>query len=325
MTIIGPQNPAWAAEDFRRARTRAVLEQIGARLRGESAALVCYDDVQDAVGADSRLARGLQDIPIDAIVGSVGRCTDFTRTFLPLRDETEGRWTRIERAVASLKGLPPIDVYKIGDVYFVLDGNHRVSVARQLGATHVEAYVTECHTKVPLSPDVRPEDLIVKAEYAEFLERTRLDELRPDVDLSISLAGRYRELEEHITVHRYFMGIDQEREIPYQEAAAHWYDTVYLPVVQVIREQDLLCDFPGRTEADLYLWLLNHRTELGQELERDVGTAEAAGDLTRRFSPKLQHTLARVLEKVRRTLVPAGIVRGVDSVRRDAGQPDGSA
>jgi hypothetical protein len=324
MTIIGPQSLAGAREDFRRAHTRAVLEQIGARLRGESAALVCYDDVQEAVSADSRISRGLQDIPIDAIVGSVGRCTDFTRTFLPLRDETEGRWARVELAATSLAGLPPIDVYKIGDVYFVHDGNHRVSVARQFGATHIEAYVTEFLTKVSLSPTDRPDELIVKIEYAEFLERTRLDEPRPDADLSASVPGQYRELEEHIAVHRYFMGIEQEREIPYEEAATHWYDTVYLPVVQVIREQDLLRDFPGRTEADLYLWLLNHRAELDQELEREVGTAEAAGDLVRRFSPKLQHTLARVLEKIRDTLVPAGIARGVDSVRRDAGQPEGS-
>jgi uncharacterized ParB-like nuclease family protein len=323
--VIGPQNPEWAAEDFRRARTRAVLEQISARLRGKSAELVCYDDVQEAVSADSRLTRGLQDIPIDAIVGSVGRCTDFTRTFLPLRDETEGRWTRVEQAAASPKGLPPIDVYKVGDVYFVLDGNHRVSVARQLGATYIEAYVTEFPTRVPLSPSDRPDELIVKIEYAEFLERTRLDELRPDADLSASVPGQYREMEEHITVHRYFMGIEQKREISYEEAAAHWYDVVYLPVAQVIREQALLRDFPGRTEADLYLWLLNHRAELGQEMEMEVGVAEAADDLVRRFSPKLQHTLARVLEKIRGTLVPTGIARGVDSVRRDAGQPEGSA
>jgi hypothetical protein len=325
MTMIDSQSLAGATEDFRRARTRVILEQIRARLRGESAALVCYDDVQGAVKADSKISRGLQDIPIDAIVGSVGRCTDFTRTFLPLRDIDRGRWARVELAATSPAGLPPIDVYKIGGVYFVLDGNHRVSVAREFGATRIEAYVTEFPIKVPLSPTDRPDDMIVKIEYAEFLERTRLDELRPDADLRASVPGQYRELEEHVAVHRHFMGIEQEQEIPYDEAAAHWYDTVYLPVVQIIREQELLRDFSGRTEADLYLWLMNHRAELGQELEREVGAAEAAEDLVRKFSPKLQHTLARVLEKIRGTLVPAGIARGVDSVRQDADQPEGSS
>jgi hypothetical protein len=315
MTVIGPKNPAWAAEDFRRAHTRAILEQIIARLRGESAELVCYDDVQEAVSADSRVARGLHDIPIDAIIGSVGRCTDFTRSFLPLQDKTEDRWKRLEQAVASLKGLPPIDVYKIGDVYFVLDGNHRVSVARQFGATHIEAYVTEFPTNVSISPADRPDDIIVKIEYAGFLERTHLDELRPDADVRASVPGQYRRLEEHIDVHRYFMGIEQEREIPYKEAVAHWYDTVYLPAVNIIREQDLLRDFPNRTEADLYLWLLEHRAELDQELEGEVKVAEAAEDLVDRFSPKLQHVLARVVAKIQQTLVPTGIARGVDTDR----------
>jgi hypothetical protein len=234
---------------------------------------------------------------------------------LPLQDKTEDRWKRLEQAVASLKGLPPIDVYKIGDVYFVLDGNHRVSVARQFGATHIEAYVTEFPTNVSISPADRPDDIIVKIEYAGFLERTHLDELRPDADVRASVPGQYRRLEEHIDVHRYFMGIEQEREIPYKEAVAHWYDTVYLPAVNIIREQDLLRDFPNRTEADLYLWLLEHRAELDQELEGEVKVAEAAEDLVDRFSPKLQHVLARVVAKIQQTLVPTGIARGVDTDR----------
>ena len=212
---------ASAVKDFRRARRQAQLERVMARLTGASTDLLNYEDVRQKLKGSRTTSRGLRDIPIDAIIGSVGRYTDFTRSFLPRQDEDQTRWARVGRAMSDPTGLPPVEVYQIGEAYFVMDGNHRVSVAKQLGATHIEAYVTECHTKVPLSPDVRPEDLIVKAEYAEFLEHTRLDELRPDADLSISLAGRYRELEEHISVHRYFMGIEQEREIPYEEAVAH--------------------------------------------------------------------------------------------------------
>ena len=301
---------ASAVQDFRRARRQARLERVMARLTGASTDLLNYEDVRQKLKGSRTTSRGLQDIPIDAIIGSVGRYTDFTRSFLPRQDEDQTRWARVGRAMSNPTGLPPVEVYQIGEAYFVLDGNHRVSVARQLGATHVEAYVTECHTKVPLSPDVRPEDLIVKAEYAEFLERTRLDELRPDVDLSISLAGRYRELEEHITVHRYFMGIDQEREIPYQEAVAHWYDTVYLPVVQVIRENGILRDFPGRTETDLYLWILNHRDEIGQELAWEIEPGVAAADLVDRFSPKLGQVIGRVIQKIRSIILPKEIAPG---------------
>jgi nucleotide-binding universal stress UspA family protein len=191
-----------------------------------------------------------------------------------------------------------------------MDGHHRVSVAKQLGATHVEAYVTELHTRVPLSPDVRPQDLIVKAEYADFLEHTHLDELGPDADLSMSVPGKYQELEEHISVHRYFMGIEQNREIPYKEAISHWYDTVYLPVVQMIRENGILRDFPDRTETDLYLWILDHRDELGQELAWEIEPEVAAEDLVSRFSPKLGQVIRRVIQKVRTLLLPKEITPG---------------
>ncbi|MBN1976727.1 MAG: universal stress protein [Anaerolineae bacterium] len=301
---------ASAVKDFRRARRQAQLERVMSRLTGASNELLNYEDVRQKLKGSRTTSRGLQDIPIDAIVGSVGRYTDFTRSFLPRQDEDQSRWARVERAMSDQVGLPPVEVYQIGEAYFVLDGNHRVSVAKQLGATHIEAYVTECHTKVPLSPDVRPEDLIVKAEYAEFLERTRLDELRPDADLSTSLAGRYRELEEHISVHRYFMGIEQEREIPYREAAAHWYDTVYLPVVQVIRENGILRDFPGRTETDLYLWILNHRDEIGQELAWEIEPGVAAADLVDRFSPKLGQVIGRVVQRIRSVILPKEIAPG---------------
>jgi len=211
-----------------------------ARLTGKSAELLCYADVHPNLRATSSAPRGLQDIPIDAIVGSVGRCTDFTRSFLPMKDSDRARWANVELAVTDLKGLPPIEVYQIGQVYFVVDGNHRVSIARQFGTAYIQAYVTEVHTKVPLLPDDQPDDLIVKAEYVEFLERTHLDELRPDGDLSVSVPGQYRELEEHIAAHRYLMEAEEGGEIPHELAVTDWYDTVYLPVVHIIREKGIL-------------------------------------------------------------------------------------
>lgn len=280
-----------------------------ARLTGEPTELLCYDDVRQKLRATQEISRGLQDIPIDAIVGSVGRCTDFTRSFLP-RQNDKGRWTRVEMAMTGMTGLPPIEVYQIGEAYFVRDGNHRVSVARQLGATHIQAYVTEVETRVPLSPDVQPDTLILRAEHADFLERTRLDQLRPDADVSVSVPGQYQKLEQHISVHRYFMGLEQQREIPYEEAVAHWYDVVYLPVVQAIREQDVLQDFPDRTETDLYLWLSEHRAALERELGWEIRPEAAASDLVSRSSPRLKRFLTRMWEKGLRVLIPERIAPG---------------
>lgn len=295
---------ASAVIDFQRARFRAWLERFLARLKGRPTELLCYDDVRQAVKAQVARSGGVQDIPLDAIVGSTGRCKDFTRSFLPLLDEDEQRWAGVKVATTSLAGLPPIDVYKIGDVYFVQDGNHRVSVARQLGATYIQAYVTELHTKVPVSPDDRMDDLIAKAEYAQFLEHTHLDELRPDADLSVSVPGQYRELEEHISIHRYLMEIERDEPISYEEAVTRWYDMIYLPVVQIIQEQNLLQDFPNRTEADLYLWILEHRAELGKALDRKVKTEVAAKDLANRSRSKLKRALTHVLERIQSPVVP---------------------
>ncbi len=299
-----------AMQDFRRARRRAALEAIMARLTGKSADLLCFKDVREKLKSEGTAAEVLKEIPLDAIVGSVGRCSDFTRSFLPQKDSDQARWARVRVAVTDLGRLPPIEVYQISKVYFVLDGNHRVSVARQLGATHIQAYVTEVRTKVPLSPETQPDDLILKAEYADFLQRTRLNELRPEADLSVTVPGQYRALEEHIEVHRYFMGLEQEREIPYEEAVSHWYDEVYLPVVQVVRERGLLRDFPGRTETDLYLWVSEHRAALEQALGWEIEPEAAAADLAAQFSPRPERVVARVGDKILDAVTPDGLKAG---------------
>lgn len=299
-----------AIEDFHRARRQAKIENILARLTGRSTELLSYDEVRQKLKAREGINERLEDIPLDAIVGSVGRYQDFSRSFLPKQDSTAGRWAKVEMAMTSMAGVPPIEVYKIGDAYFVRDGNHRVSVARQLGATHIHAYVTEVNTRVPLSPDIQPDDLILKAEYAEFLEHTGIDEHRPEADLSVTAPGKYQALEEHIQVHRYFMGREQQREIPYEEAVTHWYDEVYLPVVRLIRERGILRDFPERTETDLYLWIAEHRAALEKELGWEISSDKAAADLTAQFSSTPGHVAARVGGRLLDALTPDELESG---------------
>lgn len=250
-----------ALQDFRRARRQAQLEQILAFLKGASASLLSYEEVADKLKAAKTRQRELREIPVDAIVGSVNRYQDFTHNFLPKRDIAQERWATINAlATGAEGGLPPIEVYQIGDVYFVYDGNHRVSVARQVGATLIEAYVTQVETKVPLTPDMQPDELILKAEYTEFLDATHLDRLRTlREDFQVSVPGKYQRLTEQIDIHRYFMELEQQREIPYQEAVVRWYDDIYLPLIQIIEEQGILRDFPNRTATDLYLWISEHR------------------------------------------------------------------
>lgn len=283
-----------------------------ARLRGQSVELLSYEDVYKKLRLTGSADRGVRDIPVNAIVGSVGRYTDFTRTFLPRHRSDEQRWAKVKHAASQqgLGGLPPIEVYQIGEAYFVKDGNHRVSVARQLGATYIQAYVTEVQTRVPLTPDVQPDDLIIKAEYASFLENTRLDILRPGADLSVTVPGQYQAILEHIDVHRYYLGLEQQREVPYEEAVTHWYDTVYLPVIEVIRGQGILHDFPGRTETDLYLWIAEHRTEMEQELGWQIKTEFAASHLAQEHSESAAKGLARLSERIITLIVPDKLEAG---------------
>jgi nucleotide-binding universal stress UspA family protein len=299
-----------AAQDFRRARRRAVVQELMARLTGKSIGLLSYEEVRQTVRASGSAVRGLQDIPLDAIVGSVGRYTDFTRDFLPLMDETESRWVRVNLAAYEQAGVPPIEVYKIGAVYFVLDGNHRVSVARQIGAKEIQAYVTEVKSKVPLTPDLQPDDLIIKAEYADFLEETRLDELRPGADLSVTVPGQYKILLEHIQVHRYFMGVEQKREVPLEQAVVHWFDMIYDPIRRIMRERGILDEFPGRTETDLYLWVSEHRAMLEKELGWLIRPEAAVSDLADQFSPKTKRVVARISEKISNALIPDELESG---------------
>ena len=141
MSIPGTVVYNSAVEDFKRARRAAAMQQMMARLTGKSADLLAYDDVCRYVKSDDEVKQGVREISLDAIVGSVGRYQDFTRTFWPKHDSDEERWVGVKTAVNDMSGMPPIDVYKVGDVYFVIDGNHRVSIARQLGSDTITARV----------------------------------------------------------------------------------------------------------------------------------------------------------------------------------------
>jgi len=285
------------------------MEEIMARLTGKTADLLPYDQVSQMLKVTESEPRGLQEIPLDAIVGSVGRYTDFTRSFLPRSDVSQERWARVEMAASDPRGLPPIDVYQIGQVYFVADGNHRVSVARQRGAKTILAHVTEVYTQVPLTPNVSPDDLILTAEYADFMERTHLDQMRPEADLGVTVPGQYPKLLEHIRAYQDVFHL-YLRQVPYEQAVARWYDQVYLPVVNIIRERGVLRDLPGRTETDLYLWVLEHRDALQEELGWPIRPEAAAKDLVEHFSPRPRRLVRRVGSKILNAVRPGELADG---------------
>ena len=291
-------------ERFRTARLHANLEQLQAVLFGRSATLLSYDEVREKVQARETGRRELKSIPLDGIVGSVGRYNDFTRRFFPLVDKDEYRWARVYALTEGLEGVPPIEVFQLGDVYFVRDGNHRVSVARELGATTIEAYVTLVEAPVPLEPDLQPEDLILKEQQARFLEETGLHETAENADFSMTAAGNYRVLIRRIEIHQAWLERETGREVTFSEAALDWYRTIYRPAVQIIRQRGILRDFPDRTETDLYVWLEQHREELAANLGWSVPAEAAADDLVAVYSQQPDQVLQRAGEAVRSAFTP---------------------
>jgi hypothetical protein len=264
--------------------------------------LLSYEEVRDKLHLVGGSYRGLQDIPSDKIVGSVGRYRDFTRTFLPRSSVSAQRWARV-RALAESEGWPPIEAYKVDDVYFVKDGNHRVSAAREMGYASIEGYVTEVESPVHLDASLTPMDLIIKADYADFLGCTRLDKLRPDQNIEFTVPGRYQDLLTHIVAFQYCAEQGRGEPMAWEEAVTGWYDNVYLPLVKLIRDKKLLKEFPHRTEADLYAWLTRYELDLRRLYDvSDVDDEFVVEDFADQYSerPILGHlkTVHRIFYKL---------------------------
>ncbi len=262
--------------DFSRARFKAFLNRIRSVVSGRPTTLLSYDDVKAKLHIGGPIYRGVRTVRVEEIVGSLNRYHQFDRAFLPVEDRIASRWQSVDRAFYKEISLPPVVLYKVGHVYFVVDGHHRVSVAREQGQEFIEAEVRECSTKVNITPDLKPEDLVILGEKVHFLERTRLDDLRPDSRVRLTILDGFDRMVQHIAVHRYFMGLDLKRDISEQEAITHWYDTVYMPIVKVIRASKILKDFPGKTEGDLYLWVLDHQSYLAEAEGQSLQSPEAA-------------------------------------------------
>ncbi|NDJ78978.1 MAG: hypothetical protein GYB65_22230 [Chloroflexi bacterium] len=252
---------------FNQARRRAFLSDAFSHLRGKPAELLSFEDIRARLRLSAETFRGIQNIPLKQIAGSVGRWHEFTRSFFPKRDEMRDRWARVYAATTGMVGTPPIEVYQVGDVYFVRDGNHRVSVARQLGSRYIEARVIELTSPVALRPDVAPRDIDAAESYAMFLEQSRLRYLSLDYyPFQLSEPSRYDDLMAHLRLHHAVLLQTGQSDVSRDDAAADWWDVVFYPLMSPIHDYGVLDHFPGRTKADLYLWAVDHLRDLEGEL-----------------------------------------------------------
>lgn len=296
----------YSHQDFFRAYRKGFWRSILSWMRNSDNDLLPFDEVIKRIPLKGQSYQGLKQIETDRIIGSVSRFAEFDRAFLPRQTHTRERWESIDQAYYKDVILPPIDVYQIGEIYFVKDGNHRVSVARERGQLFMDAYVVKISIPGTLDKHTNINTLILQQEYLGFIDQTRLDELAPGYDFHFSIPGQYDKLLHHISVHRWYMGEKMKRPISEDEAVLGWVNDVYRPLIRIIRKHDILKQFPERTETDLYLWIIEHRWYMVEEQHKKVSLETAASHYVQTFSRKpfrhLQQFFQYLVIKIRKSI-----------------------
>jgi len=292
-----------AYTDFSRARGKAMLSQLQNFLNTDRDKLLSFNDVKNILKPKNEVYMGSQTVPIKMIVGSEGRYHDFNKFFLPRKEHLRSRWQRVDEAHLKDIILPPILLYEIGGVYFVRDGNHRVSVAKMQGVEFIDAEVISLTTEMNIKPSMTTDELtaeLIEYEKNIFYSETLFGDLTDYWDMNFSAPGRYDVIYNHILVHKYYLNENIEEEIHFNDALVSWYNNVYNPVIKIIREQWLLANFPERTEADLYVWIIKH----WDFLKKKYGTYslnKAAGDFSKKYGQsqgKFLRFLVLLLDRV---------------------------
>ena len=292
------------SDQFFKARQKEIFSAILSVLKNEKEDLLSFDDIKAIIKPQSESYRGVKTIAVNRIVGSEGRYRDFNRSFLPRYKHLRHRWMRIGLAHVREIELPAIKVYELGGVYFVRDGNHRVSVAKMYGKEFIDAEITSLESNITLSPGMTEEDIkekVIQFEKWQFNECTRLNELRPECRLDFTALGRYDEICRHIQGHMRHMSQGKGEKIGCEEAMISWCTEIYSPVTEIIREEKLLSRFPNRTPADLYVWVVRHWDELKSQCGEEVSVKDAATDYADRYPGSW---VWKIIGAVRKLLFP---------------------
>jgi hypothetical protein len=250
---IGTGNPSMdASTDFQRARRRRVLSRLAARLRGEPGdvdVILPFEEVVDALGYLGQRTLGLRRVRLDSIVGTVDRTRDFDRSFRPTSGRVRKRWERINTAQRRGEAMPPVSLYKIGELHFVRDGHHRVSVARALGHPDIEAEVTEVFTRVGASRPLRLGDLPLKSHERLFRERVPLP-AEDYAKIQLNDPWAYGDLAESVEAWGFRLMQSRNEFLDRPTVARIWFEKEYEPVVAMLREAGLV---GKRSESEAYM------------------------------------------------------------------------
>ena len=229
--------------DFAKARNKALFNEIQHFLKPEEAAMISFRDIKELLKPQNQTYLGMQVIPIEKIVGSEGRYKDFDNQFFPKNTFIKERWEHVDEAVIKDIILPPIKVYELGGLYFVRDGNHRVSVAKSKGVEFIDAEIVSLQSEIRLPP-VRSLTGMIKEiisyEKRNFYFETNFGDITDYWCLDFSTTGQYDVIYNHILTHKYFINQNQDKEISIEDAITSWFNTVYLPVIYTIDKYKIM-------------------------------------------------------------------------------------
>lgn len=273
-----------AESDFARARNKALFNEIQHLLTPEEAAMISLKAVRKVIKTQSETYIGMKVIPINKIVGSEGRYRDFDNQFFPKCSIIKERWEHVDEAVIKDIVLPPIKVYELGGLYFVRDGNHRVSVAKSKGVEFIDAEVVSLQTEIKLSPARTLNGMmkqIISYEKRNFYFETNFGDITDYWVLDFSTAGQYDVIYNHILTHKYFINQNQTEEIPMEDAILSWFNNVYLPVVTTIQKYKIMKYFRKNTVSDLYVWIITFYDELKKKFGDGLPLDQIVNDIKR--------------------------------------------
>jgi hypothetical protein len=288
--------PVDAQTDFSRARRRRVLDRLTARMRREPAdfhVILPFEEVVEALGYRGERRLGLQTIPLDSIVGTVGRERDFDRRFRPTSRRTRKRWERMATAARRGEAFPPIEVYRIGEVHFVQDGHHRVSIARAQRLRDIDAYVTEVSTVLGADRKITLRDLPLKSHTRLFFERVPLPaEARDRIKLSDE--WRFASLAEQVEAWGFRLIQELREPLDRHEVARRWFEDEYVPVVEMLREAELM---GRRSETEAYMTVSGLRYLILRTHDWDDAVIERLREELDRGSALEEDTMVRRLRR----------------------------
>jgi hypothetical protein len=284
------------SSSFSKAHRKEMHQRLARVVRGSKpTSLLSFDELRTRLRLFQQSYAGLQTIEVAKIVGTVNRSADFDRDFLPRSPQIRERWERLERAFPTL-GFPPISVYQVNEVFFVIDGNHRVALAKQKGAEFIDAEVTEIHTDIAVDEHIDFEQILYLEQARRFMQRSGLARSRPMARIDFTRPQGFVELLDIVKAHGYDLMMERGKVLQPDDVAADWYDRVYLPAVESIRWEKLFELEAGSTEGDLFLWVIQRRREhdpqQGEQSFEDAARG-AARDQERRIKVRARRALGK--------------------------------